>query len=81
VTLVTVFVLQHTQSRQQAALQRKLDELLRVLPGADSRLVQVETASEHELADLAQRHSNVREDALSDHSGSTAASDRFGNDG
>jgi len=67
VTLVMVFVLQHTQSRQQAALERKLDEILRVLPGADSRLVQVETASEHELADLAERHIQVRAHALSDH--------------
>jgi len=30
VTLVMVFALQHTQARQQAALQRKLDEILRV---------------------------------------------------
>ncbi len=32
VTLVMVFALQHTQMRQQAAVQRKLDEILRVLP-------------------------------------------------
>ncbi len=43
VTLVMVFVLQHTQTSQQLALQRKLDELLRALPGTDERLIQVET--------------------------------------
>jgi len=31
--LVMVFVLQHIEMRQQAAVQRKLDGILRVLPG------------------------------------------------
>lgn len=43
-TLVMVFVLQHTQTRQQAALQIKLDELLRALPGTDERLIKLESA-------------------------------------
>lgn len=43
ITLVMVFVLQHTQTRQQLALQRKLDELLRALPGTDERLIKVES--------------------------------------
>jgi low affinity Fe/Cu permease len=64
VTLVMVFALQHTQARQQAAVQRKLDEILQSLPGADKRLVLVESASEHELADLAVRHTQVRDDAV-----------------
>ena len=33
-TLVMVFAIQHTQAREQAASQRKLDELLRAIPGA-----------------------------------------------
>ena len=65
VTLVMVFALQHTQSRQQAALQRKLDEILRVLPGADARLVHLETAPGSELAALAEDHIRLREEALS----------------
>jgi low affinity Fe/Cu permease len=44
ITLVMVFVLQHTQTRQQIALQHKLDELLRALPGADERLMHLEKA-------------------------------------
>lgn len=64
VTLVMVFALQHTQARQQAALQRKLDEILRVLPGADNRIVRVENASDPELAALAAEHTQVRQDAL-----------------
>jgi low affinity Fe/Cu permease len=64
VTLVMVFALQHTQARQQAAIQRKLDEILQSLPGADNRLVQLENASEHELADHADRHTQLRDDAV-----------------
>jgi len=64
VTLVMVFALQHTQTRQQTALQRKLDEILRVLPGADTRLVHVETATQIELDALDERHIAMRDDAL-----------------
>lgn len=64
VTLVMVFALQHTQVRQQAAVQRKLDEILRVLPGADQRLLHVETAPQEELDALDERHEHVRSEAL-----------------
>ena len=58
ITLVMVFVLQHTQARQQAATQRKLDEVVRALPTANNRLIAVEeAASDGELDDLA--HSNL----------------------
>ena len=49
VTLVMVFVIQHTQGREQAATQRKLDELLRALPEAESGLMMLEEASEEVL--------------------------------
>jgi low affinity Fe/Cu permease len=38
-----VFVIQHTQARQQAATQRKLDEILQALPGADNALMALNT--------------------------------------
>jgi low affinity Fe/Cu permease len=38
-TLVMVFVIQHTQARHQRATQRKLDEILLVMPGADNSLL------------------------------------------
>jgi low affinity Fe/Cu permease len=44
VTLVMVFAVQHTQGREQAATQRKLDELIRALPGADPSLMMLEEA-------------------------------------
>jgi len=55
VTLVMVFVIQHTQSREQTATQLKLDELIRALPQADDHLVHVEAARDQELEDLERR--------------------------
>jgi low affinity Fe/Cu permease len=52
VTLAMVFVIQHTQSREQAATQRKLDELLRALPGAQTGLIMLEEASEERMKEV-----------------------------
>jgi low affinity Fe/Cu permease len=49
VTVVMVFVIQHTQARHQAATQRKLDEILRVLPDANNAPLALEHASDEEL--------------------------------
>lgn len=56
VTTVMVFTIQHTQSREQAATQLKLDELIKALPGADDHLVQVESGADDELVEIEQRH-------------------------
>ena len=60
VTLVIVFVLQHTQTREQVALQRKLDEVLHALPAADDRLIQLESATGDDIAEASQRHGEMR---------------------
>lgn len=52
ITLVMLFVIQHTQSRHQLALQLKLDELIRTSPSANNQLVRIEAA---ELEELDQR--------------------------
>jgi low affinity Fe/Cu permease len=66
VTTVMVFIIQHTQSREQVATQLKLDELIRALPGADDRLVHVEVGADEEIAELEQRqvehHLSIRAD-------------------
>jgi low affinity Fe/Cu permease len=49
ITLVMLFVIQHTQSRQQMAIQLKLDELIRTSPNADDLLVHIEKAEDSEL--------------------------------
>ena len=64
ITLVMVFAIQHTQARQQAATQRKLDELLRAQPSADDRLIAVEEAPDAELEALAEQNLEHRERAL-----------------
>ncbi len=63
VTLVMVFAIQHTQGREQAATQRKLDELIRALPGADESLMMLEEASREVMLDVEEEHRNVRSDS------------------
>jgi low affinity Fe/Cu permease len=53
ITLVMVFAIQHTQARQEMAIQRKLDELLRAMPAADNGLIAAEDAPDDELDALA----------------------------
>jgi len=65
VTFVMVFVIQHTQQRQTAATQRKLDELLRSSDPADSTLIAVEEASDAHLQALTRQHVAQRERAQS----------------
>jgi low affinity Fe/Cu permease len=49
ITLVMLFVIQHTQSRHQKVLQLKLDELIRASPEADDLAVHLEDAPDDEL--------------------------------
>jgi low affinity Fe/Cu permease len=63
VTFVMVFVIQHTQQRQTAATQRKLDELLRSSEQADSTVIAVEEAPDEDLDELTRSHVAEREQA------------------
>jgi low affinity Fe/Cu permease len=67
VTVVMVFVIQHTQARHQAATQRKLDEILRVLPDANNALLGLEHASDEELRATRHQHEQIRQTALEEH--------------
>jgi low affinity Fe/Cu permease len=49
ITLMMVVIIQHTQGREQVATQRKLDELLRALPQAESRLMMLEEESDETI--------------------------------
>jgi low affinity Fe/Cu permease len=66
VTVIMVFVLQHTQQRQQIALQVKLNEIVRALPRADDRLIAVEMSSDDELVDVEQNQLDQRAAATGD---------------
>jgi low affinity Fe/Cu permease len=59
-TLVMVFAIQHTQGREQAATQRKLDELIRALPGANEALMMLEEASQEVMIEVEEEQRDVR---------------------
>jgi low affinity Fe/Cu permease len=63
VTLIMVFAIQHTQGREQAATQRKLDELIRALPGADESLMMLEEAPREVMLDVEEGQRNVRSES------------------
>jgi low affinity Fe/Cu permease len=62
-TLALVFVIQHTQAREQLVTQRKLDEILRALPRADNAVIGLEDASDTQLASLHDDHRQLRQKA------------------
>ena len=49
ITFWMVFVIQTSQNRQAKALQFKLDELIRSIPGARNRMIEAERQSSEEL--------------------------------
>ena len=63
-TFAMVFVIQHSQSRLQAATQRKLDEILKALPGASNAVLSIENANDDELRSMGASHNAIRQDAI-----------------
>jgi low affinity Fe/Cu permease len=51
-TFLMVFLIQSTQNRDAKAIHLKLDELIRAVEGARTRLVRLEDMTDDELADL-----------------------------
>jgi low affinity Fe/Cu permease len=60
VTLIMVFAIQHTQGHEQAATQRKLDELIRASPGANESLMMLEEAPREFMLDVEDEQRGVR---------------------
>ena len=56
VTLAMVFVVQHTQQRDQQIMNRKLDELLVPNRRTDDSVIYLESATDDEIDEIAQRH-------------------------
>ena len=52
VTFLMVFLIQNSQNRDAAAMQAKLDELIRALDGARQRFIGIEHLSDREIEQL-----------------------------
>jgi low affinity Fe/Cu permease len=60
-TFNMVFVIQAAQNRDGAAVQTKLDEILRAITGADNRLIALEEEASERIAEAQARHRQVKE--------------------
>ena len=63
VTFLMVFLIQNTQNRDGAAVQLKLDELIRAVEGAHNSLLDLEELSESELDDIRKTYLTLAEEA------------------
>lgn len=52
VTFLMVFLIQNSQNRDAAAMQAKLDELIRALEGARSRFIGIEHQTDREIEQI-----------------------------
>jgi len=59
-TFLMVFLIQNTQNRDAKAIQLKLDELIRAVDGARTRLVRLENLSDDELCELQEQFSALQ---------------------
>ncbi len=55
ITFLMVFLIQNTQNRDSAAMQLKLDELIRAINGAHNGLLDLEELSDEDLARIRAR--------------------------
>lgn len=81
ITFLMVFLIQNTQNRDMAALQLKLDELIRATRGARNALLDLEDISEEELGALKARFTelaNGMADAKADDAVAQAGGDAAG---
>jgi low affinity Fe/Cu permease len=63
VTFLMVFLIQNTQNRDSAAVQLKLDELIRAVRGAQNSLMDLEQLSEEELERIRERYERLAQQA------------------
>jgi low affinity Fe/Cu permease len=60
-TFLMVFLIQATQNRDAKAIHLKLDELIRAVEGARTKLVSLEDMTDEELADLQDQFKRLHE--------------------
>lgn len=66
VTFLMVFLIQNTQNRDGAAVQLKLDEMIRALQGAHNALLDLEELPEQDLAGFRARYEELARRARED---------------
>ncbi len=66
VTFLVVFLVQNTQNRDSAAIQLKLDELIRAMNGAHNSFLDIENRTEEHIAQLKDRFEKLAQDARED---------------
>lgn len=59
ITFLMVFLIQNTQNRDTAALQIKLDELIRVTAGANTALLDLEAMPEEKLEQVRRHYAHL----------------------
>jgi low affinity Fe/Cu permease len=73
VAMLMLFLIQNTQNRDTAALQLKLDELLRAVRGAQNTLINLEELTEDDLARIKERYARLAEAARTKSGGDPTA--------
>lgn len=71
--MLMLFLIQNTQNRESAALQLKLDELLRAMRGAQNAFINLEELSEEDILRIKERYAKMAEVARA--KAGTAAAD------
>ncbi len=61
VSMLMIFLIQNSQNRESAALQLKVDELLRAVRGAQNAFINLEELSEEELLSIKERYARMAE--------------------
>ena len=67
-----VFLIQNTQNRDSAAMQVKLDEIIRSTHGAHNALLDLEELNANDLATIRQSYQQLAEQAREDQIGGPA---------
>lgn len=63
VTFLAVFLIQNTQNRDSAAMQLKLDEVIRAVQGAHNSMLDLEELGESELDEVRNRYKKMAQEA------------------
>lgn len=63
VTFLMVFLIQNTQNRDSAAMQIKLDELIRAVEGAENSMLDLEELTEEELEQFRKTYEKLAREA------------------